>query len=68
MNTNNTGKITIKKKNTEKGYDGHKTISVRLTDSLFIELENLADRTHRSRNELINYLLEQAVSRVEIED
>lgn len=68
MNNNDKQTITLKTKPAAKGYDGHRTISVRMTESLFVELESLAGRTNRSRNELINLLLAEAVRRVKVED
>ena len=68
MNNKDSKKITLKTKHQVKGYDGHKTISVRMSETLFLQLEDLADRTNRSRNQLINMLLEQAIEIAEIED
>ena len=60
-------KLKITKKNVLKGDDGYKVFSVRLKDSTVQSLESLADKTNRSRNELINTLLEFALEHVEIE-
>lgn len=61
-------KIRITKKTTKKGDDGHKVISVRMRDELLEKLELLSAKTNRSRNELINMLLEAAIDLVEIEE
>ena len=60
--------IKITKKSTKRGDDGHKVVSVRMTDELIARLDDLAVQTNRSRNELINLLLESAVDLVRIED
>ncbi len=60
--------IRITKKTHPKGDDGHKTISVRMKEETVAKLEALSVRTNRSRNELINILLEAAVDIVEVEE
>jgi len=60
--------IRITKKSPRKGDDGYKIISVRMKDETIAKLEDLSLRTNRSRNELINLLLEAAVDIVEIEE
>lgn len=60
--------ITIRKKNPRKGDDGHKIVSVRLKDETIEQLDELAQSTNRSRNELINILLESALRIVKIEE
>jgi len=59
--------IKIKKKSTRKGDDGHKVVSVRMKDELIDRLDALAKSANRSRNEIINLLLESAVDIVKIE-
>ena len=59
-------KITVK--NGKKGEDGHKVVSVRMKDETIEMLDNLSIRTNRSRNELINLLLEKALVCVTVED
>lgn len=61
------GEIRIKKKQ-PRGDDGHKVVSVRMKDETIERLDELAARTNRSRNELINLLLERALDIVRIED
>lgn len=60
--------IKIAKKVQKKGDDGHKIVSVRMKDELIARLDELSAKTNRSRNELINLLLESAVEIVKIED
>lgn len=61
-------KIHITKKQPRKGDDGYKIVSVRMKDETIDKLELLSSRTNRSRNELINLLLEAAIDLVEIEE
>ncbi len=54
-------KLIINKKNL-KGEDGYKTFSVRIKEETVIKLNKLSEDTNRSRNELINILLEYAIN------
>lgn len=60
--------IKITKKVAKRGDDGYKIVSVRMKDDLLERLEALSAATNRSRNELINMLLEAAVDIVKIEE
>ena len=60
--------IKIKKKTPRKGDDGYKIVSVRMKDELIERLDTLSTNTNRSRNELINMLLNAAIEIVKIED
>lgn len=60
--------IIIKRKPALKGDDGHKIISVRMRDELVARLDALSAKTDRSRNEIINLLLEAAVDIVKVEE
>ena len=60
--------IKITKRRARKGDDGHKIVSVRMKEDLLVRLDDLADRSNRSRNEIINLLLESAVDIVKIEE
>ena len=60
--------IKIKKKRTKHGDDGHKIVSVRMKDELIERLDELSVVTNRSRNELINMLLNAALDIVKIEE
>ncbi|MBR5504934.1 MAG: ribbon-helix-helix protein, CopG family [Clostridia bacterium] len=53
-------KLIINKKNL-KGEDGYKTFSVRIKEDTVAKLNKLSEETNRSRNELINILLEYAI-------
>ena len=59
--------IKITKKAVRKGDDGYKIISVRMKEEMLEKLEELSAKTNRSRNELINLLLESASESVKIE-
>lgn len=48
------------------GEDGYKTFSIRIRDDTVNRLEELADMTNRSRNELINVLLDYAIENCEV--
>ena len=60
--------IRITKKQPRRGDDGHKVISVRMRDETIERLDESSGRTNRSRNELINILLERALDIVKIEE
>ena len=53
-------KLVINKKNL-KGEDGYKTFSVRIKEETVVKLNKLSEDTNRSRNELINILLDYAI-------
>ena len=58
-------KLIINKK-TLKGEDGYKTFSIRIKDETVANLDKLANETNRSRNELINILLDYAIENSEV--
>ena len=60
--------IKIKKKSNRRGDDGYKVVSVRMKDELIARLDELAAKTNRSRNELINLLLDAAIDIVKVEE
>ena len=53
-------KLIINKKSL-KGEDGYKTFSIRIKDETVQNLDQLSKETNRSRNELINILLDYAI-------
>lgn len=57
-------KIVISK----KGDDGYKVISVRIKERTLSMIEDISGKTNRSRNEVINILLENAAGDIEIAD
>ena len=60
--------IRIRKKVAKRGDDEYKIVSVRMKDELIDKLDKLSTDTNRSRNELINILLDAAVDIVKIEE
>lgn len=58
--------IRIKKRAERRGDDGHRVVSVRMREELIARLDTLAVQSNRSRNEIINLLLEAAVDIVKI--
>ena len=57
--------IKITKKTPRRGDDGYKIVSVRMKEEM---LDRLAAQTNRSRNELINLLLDSAMEIVKVEE
>ena len=60
--------IKIKVRTSARGDDGYKVVSVRMKEELVEQLDLLSTKTNRSRNQLINLLLESAIERVKIEE
>ncbi|MBE6713618.1 MAG: CopG family transcriptional regulator [Ruminococcaceae bacterium] len=58
-------KLIIKKKSL-KGEDGYKTFSIRIKEETVEKLDQLAENTNRSRNELINILLDFGIEHSEV--
>lgn len=59
-------KLIINRKNI-KGEDGYKTFSVRIKEETVSKLNELSCETNRSRNELINILLDYAIDNCKVE-
>ena len=57
-------KLIIEKK--LKGEDGYKTFSIRIKDETVDKLDELAKKSNRSRNDLINMLLDFAIKNTEV--
>ena len=60
--------IRITKKLPRKGDDGYRIVSVRMKETLLERLDALSAKSNRSRNELINLLLESAVDIVKSDE
>lgn len=58
-------KLIINKKSL-KGEDGYRTFSIRIKEETVAELDKLSGQTNRSRNELINILLDYAIKNCEV--
>ncbi|MBP3605834.1 MAG: ribbon-helix-helix protein, CopG family [Clostridia bacterium] len=50
----------------KKGEDGYKLISIRIKDGTLASLDDIAQKSNRSRNEIINIILESSINDVEI--
>ena len=59
--------IKITKKAARRGDDGYKVVSVRMKEEMLERLDALSSQTNRSRNELINLLLDAAMKIVKVE-
>ena len=63
------GKIIIRRKTFVKGLNKYnKTIILQIGEETLAEVESLTIKTNRSRNELINMLLEASLDIVKVED
>lgn len=51
-----------------KGEDGYKVISMRIKEKTLEQVDNFAKLTNRSRNEILNVLLDSAIENVEIDN
>ena len=65
--------IWQKKSGSQKSFharedDGYRIVSVRMKETLLERLDALSAKSNRSRNELINLLLESAVDIVKIDE
>ena len=60
--------IRITKKAARRGDDGYKVVSVRMKEEMIARLDELSAQTNRSRNELINLLLDAAMEIVKVEE
>lgn len=58
-------KLIINKKSL-KGEDGYRTFSIRIKEETVSSLDKLSEKTNRSRNELINILLDYALENCEV--
>ena len=47
--------------------DGNRVSSIRIREEILAQLDHLANDTNRSRNEIINIILEHGVKNIEIE-
>ena len=59
-------KLIVHKKSL-KGEDGHKTFSIRIKEETVARLDEVAEETNRSRNELINLFLDFALDNCEVQ-
>lgn len=50
-----------------KGEDGHRTLSVRIREDLYMQLEAISEETGRSKNELVITFIQYALKNCIIE-
>lgn len=50
-----------------KGEDGYKIVSLRIKEATLSKIDKIANKTNRSRNELINIIIEQSIDDIIIE-
>lgn len=50
-----------------KGEDGYKIVSLRIREVTLDRIDSIAEKTNRSRNELINIIIEQSIDNIIIE-
>lgn len=60
--------LIISKKQRLKGDDGYKVFSIRIKEETMTVLDGIATRTDRSRNEIINILLEYGIGHCKIQE
>lgn len=53
---------------TKRGDDGHRVISLRLKEETLRRIDEFAGKTNRSRNEIINILLDHGVELLKVEE
>lgn len=51
----------------KKGDDGYKVISIQIKEGVLKKIDDLSQQSNRSRNEIINIILESSVDDVEID-
>ena len=61
-------KLRIKKRSHLKGDDGYRYISIRIEEDLVEELDRIANKTDRSRNEIIRIMLKFGIKNCIIEE
>ena len=50
----------------KKGDDGYKVISIRIKETTLNKLDEISKQSNRSRNEIINIILDNSIESVEI--
>lgn len=53
---------------TKRGEDGHRVISLRIKEETLKKIDEFAGKTNRSRNEIINILLDHGVELLKVEE
>ncbi len=60
-------KLIITKRSKMKGVDGHRVFFIRIREETVQALDRIAAESNRSRNELINILLDYGIANAEIQ-
>ena len=60
--------LVISKRSPLKGEDGHKIFSIRIKEETVKQLEEIATKTNRNRNQIVNMFLEYSLKNYEIDD
>ena len=60
--------IKISKKSRDRGDDGYRIISVRIKLETLECIEDIASKTARSRNEVVNILLSEAIEHAVVDE
>lgn len=61
-------KLQITRKSALKGDDGYTSFTIRIKEETADNLEEIVRETHRTRNELVNIMLEYSIANCEIVD
>lgn len=61
-------KLKITKRSNIKGDDGYKVFSIRIKEDVVGKLDDISAKTNRSRNDIINMMIEFAIENCEIDD
>lgn len=61
-------KLKIQRKSHLRGEDGYKIFSIRVKEETVDKLDEISRQTDRSRNELINIMIDYAIENCEITD
>ena len=51
----------------KKSDDGHRIISIRIREDILTQVDHIASLSNRSRNEIINMILEHGIRNTEVE-
>ncbi len=61
-------KLKITKRSNIKGEDGYKVFSIRIKENVLGILDDICLKTNRSRNDIINMMIEFGIANCEIDD
>ena len=61
-------KLKITKRSNIKGDDGYKVFSIRIKEDVLNILDDISIKTNRSRNDIINMMIEFGIAKCEIDE